>query len=171
VKVADTKLQTRTVPHSNRYLLILLMLTAPASVALGARTAAMFSQTSAVAPNQDRDAVIRKEQIESLRIYSRSYPGEVFVGRDVTEKPRLQSKPEPTYTNEARNAGVEGTVVLKVIFAADGTVKHILIVEALPNGLTEQAVRAARRIKFTPANRDGKPVSMYMQLEYNFSLY
>ncbi len=62
-------------------------------------------------------------------------------------------------------------MVLRCVFAADGTVKHILVVQSLPKGLTEQAVAAARQIQFVPATRDGKPVSMWMQLEYNFNLY
>ena len=37
------------------------------------------------------------------------------------------------------------------------------------SGLTERAIEAAKRIKFTPAMKDGKPVSVWMQLEYNFS--
>jgi len=41
----------------------------------------------------------------------------------------------------------------------------------LPYGLTERAIAAARQIKFTPATKDGRPVSMYIQLEYNFNLY
>jgi len=44
-------------------------------------------------------------------------------------------------------------------------------VRAVPNGLTEAAIRAAKRIRFVPATKDGKPVSMWMTLEYNFSLY
>jgi hypothetical protein len=41
----------------------------------------------------------------------------------------------------------------------------------LPHGLTEKALSAARNIKFIPAMKDGKYVSMYIQLEYNFNLY
>jgi hypothetical protein len=43
--------------------------------------------------------------------------------------------------------------------------------QSLPYGLTEAAIAAARQIKFEPATLDGKPVSMFMQLEYNFNLY
>jgi len=62
-------------------------------------------------------------------------------------------------------------VVIRCVFASDGRVTHLLIVEALPYGLTERAIAAAKKIKFVPATRDGKPVSMWMQLEYNFNLY
>jgi len=43
--------------------------------------------------------------------------------------------------------------------------------QSLQGGLTEKAIAAARQIRFVPATRNGQPVSMYMQLEYNFNLY
>jgi TonB family protein len=114
-----------------------------------------------------------KEQLETLKFYlaDKTVSNEVFNGSDVGTKPRLIAKPEPAYTETARATQITGTVVLKVVFAADATVKHILVVEALPGGLTERAIAAAKRIKFVPATRDGKPVAMWMQLEYNFNLY
>jgi len=60
---------------------------------------------------------------------------------------------------------------LKVVFAANGQVTNIRVAAPLPYGLTEKAVEAARKIKFVPAMKDGKYVSMWMQLEYNFNLY
>ena len=51
------------------------------------------------------------------------------------------------------------------------SVKYILVTESLPFGLTEAAVAAAKRIKFVPAAISGKPVSTYMQLEYNFAIF
>ena len=75
----------------------------------------------------------------------------------------------PDYTSEAQRDHIQGTVVLKAVFAEDGRVKHILVLQAVPGGLTEVAVAAARGIKFIPATKDGKDVSMWMQLEYNFN--
>ncbi len=72
---------------------------------------------------------------------------------------RVLSKPEPQYTEEARRHQIVGTVILRAVFAADGKVKLILVIKALPRGLTERAVEAARRIKFTPATLNGRPVS------------
>ena len=60
---------------------------------------------------------------------------------------------------------------MRAVFSADGTIKHILVVKGLEGGLTEEAVRAARKIKFVPAEKDGRPVSQYFQIEYNFNLY
>ncbi|HEU0253472.1 MAG TPA: TonB family protein [Pyrinomonadaceae bacterium] len=95
----------------------------------------------------------------------------IFTGREVTSKARLISKPEPQYTEDARKNQIVGTVVLKVVFASNGTVQNIRTVSGLPHGLTERAIAAARQIKFVPATKDGHQVSMWMQLEYNFNLY
>ena len=95
----------------------------------------------------------------------------LFVGRQVDTKARLVMKPEPSYTDEARQKTVVGTVILKVVFASNGAVVNIRTAQQLPHGLTEQAIGAARKIKFIPAVKDGKNVSMWMQLEYNFNLY
>ena len=111
-----------------------------------------------------------KEQLEALKVHAGA-GGDLYTGRQVTTKARLISKPEPVYTERARNEQVVGTIVLRCVFASDATVKYILVIQALPAGLTERAVEAAKKIKFIPATLDGKPVSMLMQLEYNFNLY
>ena len=95
----------------------------------------------------------------------------IFTGKEVTAKARLISKPEPQYTEDARKNQITGTVVLKVVFASNGSVTNIRTVSGLPYGLTERAIAAARLIKFVPATKDGHQVSMWMQLEYNFNLY
>jgi TonB family protein len=97
--------------------------------------------------------------------------GDFLTGKQVDRKVRVIMKPEPAYTVSARQAAVVGTVVLKVVFSRSGSVNNIRTVESLPHGLTEEAISAARKIKFIPAIKDGKYVSMWMQLEYNFSLY
>lgn len=89
----------------------------------------------------------------------------------MTTKARVISKPEPLYTEEARANRVTGTVVLRCVLTTDGVVRHCLIVKALPLGLTEQSINAAKKTKFVPAMIDGQPVNMYLQLEYNFNLY
>jgi TonB family protein len=99
-------------------------------------------------------------------------PAESLVsGKDVDRKIKLVMKPEPSYTEEARQSQVTGTVVLKVVFSANGSVLNIIVVSGLRQGLTEKSIEAAKKIKFIPAMKDGKFVSMWMQLEYNFNLY
>jgi len=94
-----------------------------------------------------------------------------LTGRQVERKAILIMKPQPVYTETARANAITGTVVLKVIFASNGTVVNILTASGLPYGLTERAIDAARKIKFIPAAKNGRFVSMWMQLEYNFNLY
>ena len=103
-----------------------------------------------------------------------SYPSSddrLFSGNEVEQRARLLLKPEPQYTEEARRNQIEGTVVLRVVFASSGEVVQIRAVRQLPFGLTERAITAARQIKFAPAMKSGHPVSVHMQLEYNFNLY
>lgn len=96
---------------------------------------------------------------------------QVFTGKQVNRKVRLFQKPEPRYTETARQEQTMGTVVLKAVFSSSGSVTDIRIVSPLPNGLTERAIAAAKKIKFCPAIKDGKYASMWIQLEYNFNLY
>ncbi len=92
-------------------------------------------------------------------------------GSHFFKRSHILSKPEPQYTEEARQNQVTGTVVLRAVFTSSGEVSDIRAISGLPFGLTERAVAAARQIKFAPATKDGHPVSMYIQLEYNFNLY
>src|SRR6185369_8437412 len=96
---------------------------------------------------------------------------EIYPAREVTQRARVLFKPEPQYTEAARKNGTTGTVILRVVFSSSGEVTNIQAVQKLGDGLTEKAIAAARQIRFVPATRLGQPVSMYMQLEYNFNLY
>jgi protein TonB len=98
-----------------------------------------------------------------------SGPPPVRVG--VTSGIKILSKPRPGYTDSARQANIQGTVILRVTFLANGSVGGISAVKGLPNGLTEQAIAAARRISFTPAMSNGQPQNVTKQIEYTFSIY
>ncbi len=98
-------------------------------------------------------------------------PDRVLPASMAGQRARVLSKPEPQYTEEARRNQITGTVVLRVIFSRSGEVTNIRAIHSLPLGLTEKAIAAARQIRFLPATKDGHPVSVYMQLEYNFNLY
>lgn len=139
--------------------------------------AASLERVVALAPN-DIDADTWRGQIQELKLRASQLQlvpsladPPTLSGKDVTQKARVMTKPEPSYTDQARLAGITGTVVLKAIFSAEGEVKHIFIVRALGYGLTTKAVQAARLIKFNPATKDDRPVSMFIQMEYNFNLY
>lgn len=94
-----------------------------------------------------------------------------FTGKEVALKAKVVTKPEPPYTEAARQNEVTGTVVLRCVFSSSGAVTNLRAVSGLPYGLTENAIDAARQIRFIPAIKDGHFVSMWIQLEYNFNLY
>jgi TonB family protein len=95
----------------------------------------------------------------------------IFPGKEVEQRARLLAKPEPQYTEEARRNQITGTVMLRVVFSSVGHIEQIHAVQTLPFGLTEKAIAAARQIRFVPATKGGRPVSVWMQLEYTFNLY
>ena len=98
-------------------------------------------------------------------------PRYAIKNRSTDEPVVILSKPRPGYTDEARSNGVQGNVILKVTFEADGTIGAIEVIKGLELGLTETTVEAARKITFTPARQNGKPVSVTKELEYTFSIY
>ena len=65
---------------------------------------------------------------------------------------------------------VMGTVVARILVGSDGAVKRVIIRNALPDGLTEQAIRAAYELKFDPARKDGEPVAYWMSVQIEFNL-
>jgi TonB family protein len=95
----------------------------------------------------------------------------IFRSSEVNSRARVLDKPEPQYTEAARKNQITGTVVLRAVFSSSGSVTNISTIRGLPDGLTERAISAAKQIRFVPAQKDGHPVSMWMQLEYNFNLY
>jgi TonB family protein len=94
----------------------------------------------------------------------------VITARAADTKARVFNTPQPGYNAKAKKDQIAGTVVLRCVFASDGKVTNIEVIQGLPAGLTEAAIEAARKIKFIPATKDGRNVSMWMQLEYNFNL-
>ncbi|HEY0427116.1 MAG TPA: energy transducer TonB [Pyrinomonadaceae bacterium] len=84
---------------------------------------------------------------------------------------KILSKPRALYTDEARANNVQGTVSLKVTFTAAGTIGSISTVSSLPDGLTEQAIAAARQIKFEPAKINGASYSVTKTVAYSFTIY
>jgi len=70
----------------------------------------------------------------------------------------ITSKPNPVYTDEARQLKIEGEVLLEVMFGANGQLHVNRVVRGLGHGLDEAAVAAASKMQFKPALRNGSPV-------------
>jgi len=96
--------------------------------------------------------------------------GGVFrVGGGVTA-PSLLSKVEPEYSEEARRAKYQGTVVLYVEVFPDGKAHNLKVLRSLGLGLDEKAIEAVNKWRFRPGFKDGKPVPVQATIEVNFRL-
>jgi TonB family protein len=90
--------------------------------------------------------------------------------------PAVDSKPvplnsiKPNYTEEARRDNVQGVVIVRVLVDEKGNVESARVVQGLPDGLNEEAIIAARKMKFKPAMKDGKPVRYPMIIRVGFYL-
>lgn len=115
------------------------------------------AETQPPAPNQD---IPKIDPSQSM-----------LTGKDVARRGVIVSKPEPWYTEEARQANITGTVVLRAVLSSSGEVTNIHAVQGLSKGLTENSIEAARHLKFIPAVKDGRFVSYWVELQYNFGLY
>ena len=85
--------------------------------------------------------------------------------------PKVLYDPDPDYSEEARKAKYQGTVVLWVIIGSDGRPHEIKVQRSLGMGLDEKAVEAVRRWKFEPAKKDGQAVAVQISVEVVFRLY
>ncbi len=86
-------------------------------------------------------------------------------------KPVILYRERAKYTEEARQNRVMGVVVLNALFTTDGKVGGIRVVRALPNGLTEEAIEALKKIRFRPATKNGSAVNTRMNIEFSFNIY
>lgn len=75
-----------------------------------------------------------------------------------TESVVILSKPNPVYSEEARRLGIEGEVLVDVVFLATGQIKVEGVPKGLGHGLDEAAVHAAQQIRFKPALQEGHAV-------------
>lgn len=100
------------------------------------------------------------------------YGGGVFrPGVGGVSAPRAIYKPDPEYSEEARKAKYQGTVVLTVIVGPDGRVHNARVARSLGMGLDEKAVEKVLVWKFKPATKDSKPVAVEVSVEVQFNLY
>jgi TonB family protein len=96
--------------------------------------------------------------------------GGVFrVGGGVSA-PIVIHKVEPEYTEEARAAKYQGTVLLYIEIGPEGTATNIKVQRSLGLGLDEKAVECVKQWRFKPGQRDGKPVTVAATIEVNFRL-
>ena len=106
----------------------------------------------------DADVVTAQPKTKSAEPVVKTLPAEITF------------KPRPVYTDEGRQLKIEGEVLLDVVFSATGQIRIVKVVHGLGHGLDESAVRAAEKIQFKPALRDGHPADFEAVLHIIFQL-
>ena len=126
--------------------------------------------------NRSDEATVMKERAAAIRkqtetpVYAEAPRSEVHKMGGGVEKPALLSKMEPVYTDEARAAHYQGTVVLYIEIHPDGKPHNLRVVRGLGLGLNEQAMDAVSRWQFRPGTKDGQPVTVGATIEVNWRL-
>ncbi|MGD1091202.1 MAG: energy transducer TonB [Bryobacteraceae bacterium] len=94
-------------------------------------------------------------------------PGEI----PHTTEPKVIHSVQPEYTKEARDAKLQGTVVLSALIGVDGVPADIKVVQGLRKGLDEKAVECFKKWRFKPgSNYFGEPSPTKVTIEMNFRL-
>lgn len=102
------------------------------------------------------------EPVDTARVYSAVPAG----GTQPEEVDRVI----PRYPRAARNAGVQGAVVVRGIVRRDGTIDNVEVIKDLPYGLGDEARRAVSRWRFRPATYRGEPIDVYYTVTVNFRM-
>jgi TonB family protein len=93
----------------------------------------------------------------------------VRIGGNISP-PRVNTKVEPNYSEEARHARLAGTVILLVVVDLDGEPKDLKVIRSLGLGLDEKAIEAVSQWKFQPGMKEGMAVAVQATIQVNFRL-
>jgi TonB family protein len=126
-------------------------------------------RTDEAALMQGRAAQIRKTLKAPMPKALNASGGVYRVGGGVTA-PMLASKVEPSYSDEARAAKYQGTVLVYVEIGPDGLAHNASVMQGLGLGLDEKAIEAINQWQFKPGTKDGVPVTVAATIEVNFRL-
>jgi periplasmic protein TonB len=98
-------------------------------------------------------------------------PGAIsYKALGITQEPKLLHAEEPEYSDDARRARLQGTVVLAIDVDVNGRVTNVRVIRSLGMGLDERAIAAVQKWKFRPAMAGGRPVTAPAQALVTFHL-
>jgi protein TonB len=98
-------------------------------------------------------------------------PGAIsYKALGITQEPKLLHAEEPEYSDDARRARLQGTVVLAIDVDINGRVTNVRVIRSLGMGLDERAIAAVQKWKFRPAMAGGRPVTAPAQAQVTFHL-
>lgn len=131
------------------------------------------NQKQFAAPNSNKD--VKPDSLISLPEIAENIPERLDDSQPFQDKPDrsviILYRPRPRFSPAARQSRLSGNVKLKGLFSSSGKITKVEVVSSPGRELTEAAIKAAEQIQFLPAENDGKLVSIYKTIEYNFSTY
>jgi TonB family protein len=149
-----------------------------------AQNKAAWDVVRAAAPFRPLPAELQKDKVLKLRFHFNYNlpqaderpvcgpppPGTFKVNSEVTP-PRVQSSPDPEFSELARQDKNQGEAEFRLTVAEDGQVRDVCVSRSLGEGLDEKAVAAIRNWKFEPGTKQGKPVPVRISVTTDFHLY
>jgi TonB family protein len=132
-------------------------------------TAIRFAQSG-----DEKEATNVQRELEDLRVLidnlKRFAALEAEQNLPDVVRPVPLNSPQPGYTKEARDLKIQGAVLMVVLINEEGDVDSALPFHRLGHGLDEQATDVAKQLKFSPANKNGKPIPYWMKVLVEFNL-
>ncbi|HKV95152.1 MAG TPA: energy transducer TonB [Candidatus Angelobacter sp.] len=108
---------------------------------------------------------------ELRRVDDSTATGPIYqVGQDGIKPPRATYTPEPEFSEEARRAKFQGTVIMHIVIDKTGQITRIRLERPLGKGLDENAMERIKIWRFNPGIRNGQPVAVEMNIEVSFNL-
>jgi protein TonB len=97
---------------------------------------------------------------------------EIFSPGNGVSTPTVVTKVRAYYTEPARQAGIEGDVLMEAVVLADGSVGDVTVTRSLDSihGLDDQAVKALKQWVFKPGTKDGRAVAVRVAIQTRFTL-
>ncbi len=110
-----------------------------------------------------------KDQIEALKNYVEF---ESIRKKDTATytRPILKNRPQPLYSSLAREKKVQGSIHAAICVSEQGKPDSVLIFKGLGYGLDEEAIKAARKMQFSPSTRNGEPVKFWLIIYIEFNI-
>ena len=121
---------------------------------------------------RERASALRLRLVEQLatRDAAAKFMGTAIRMRPELSPPTPEQKREATYSEDARIAKHQGSVLVSIVIDTDGSVRNVKLIRSLGFGLDEAAYDAVRSWRFKPALKDGQPVAVTANVEVNFRL-
>jgi TonB family protein len=129
-----------------------------------------FSEAAAEHAETTAKRFIQSGAFGDTIVAANAGPARREAGSAATTPVEIQFKPKPVYSAEAQRLRIEGEVELEIVFEASGTLRVLRVVRGLGHGLDENAMAAARGIRFRPAQSGGRPIDSTAVVHIVFQL-